>query len=91
MMKRCCRGAGRSQGDRHVRSHPQTDGEARDPPFVRDFPRAPGILAAGLRSDCGGTCERIDAYPIISPNPFFLAKEIGMATTVHIIEFSDYL
>jgi len=27
----------------------------------------------------------------MSPNTFSLAKEIGMATTVHIIEFSDYL
>jgi hypothetical protein len=43
------------------------------------------------RGSCGGTCERIDAYPIISPDIFSFAKETGMAITVHIIEFSDYL
>ena len=36
-------------------------------------------------------CRCVDAYPIISPNTFALAKETSMATTVHIIEFSDYL
>lgn len=36
-------------------------------------------------------CRRVDAYPIISPNTSSFAKETGMATTVQIIEFSDYL
>jgi hypothetical protein len=47
--------------------------------------------AAEILWGCDGTCERIDVYPIISPNTFVLTKETGMATTVHIIEFSDYL
>ena len=36
-------------------------------------------------------CRRVEAYSIISPNTFALAKETSMTTTVHIIEFSDYL
>jgi hypothetical protein len=55
-----------------------------------DLPRTPAIGVTEFLCGGGGTCERLDAYPIIWLHTF-LAKETGMATTVQIIEFSDYL